>query len=357
MNKENKKDKDNSATSNENELEEITDTSFITNIKIDVSASPDRPVRAKSNKENSFSPKDTSFLSNFGEKASSRTTTLALDPRPYKKRERVYTTVIIILSIVVLLQSIWLIWLNTHNHIKSWQVNIAGADINQEQIEALAEAFMHKHLDRSVTLIAKNERVALAELAQGQVQIAQTSFQLSQDERNQLTIFADREIKEIIAPKTALGIYVHKNNPVNELTLEQVRAIYNGEIDNWKSLGGESISIVTCKLENSRSLDAFFEKKVMKNTSWPIKNKNYEGFLSGAFSPTTIGYSEIKDSVPNNVKLLKIKLNDSSEAISPKIENKLNDQYPLIYNTYWYTTDLNMDVLEFFIEEIKSRGK
>jgi phosphate transport system substrate-binding protein len=351
MSKENKKDKNNSTISGENDTE-VPDTSFITNIKIDVSASPDRPSKTKPLKE-----KDPSFITNLGEKSPGRTTTLAIDPRPYKKRERVYTTIIVTLSIVVLIQSGWLIWLNFYNP-KHWQVNIAGADVGHEQLETLAEAFMRKHLDRSIIITAKNERAALAELAQGQVQIVQTSFPLSADEKKQLTILADRQIKEIIAPKIAVGIYVSKNNPINELTLTQLQAIYNGEIDNWKSLGGEDAPIITCKLENSRSLDSFFEKQVIKNSSWLTKNKNYEGFISNnTFSSTTIGYAEVKDTNPNNTKLLKIKLNDNSEGISPQIGNKLNEQYPLIYNTYWYTTDLNMDILEFFLEEIKSKQK
>lgn len=48
----------------------------------------------------------------------------------------------------------------------------------------------------------------------------------------------ERYVEQIPVAWDAIVFIVHKNNPINNITLEQVRAIYNGDIDNWAQIGG-----------------------------------------------------------------------------------------------------------------------
>ena len=172
MSKANKTDKiDNNLLAN-SELGEPTDTSFITNIKIDVSDSSDRISEKKlSSSENIASSPENAFIGNnlAVSRHSSRTTTLALDPRPYKKRERVYTTIIIILSIALVAQSVlfWAMYLRSstrqsgnQTNKKQEQIIISGAKLNQDRLANIADIVMRKHMGVSLVILPKNERVA-----------------------------------------------------------------------------------------------------------------------------------------------------------------------------------------------------
>ena len=56
---------------------------------------------------------------------------------------------------------------------------------------------------------------------------------------------------------------VHPSNPVNELTTAQVRAIYKGEIKNWKELGGVDMPIVVISRDTSSGTYESFNELVM----------------------------------------------------------------------------------------------
>ncbi|KAF0247561.1 MAG: hypothetical protein FD167_3040, partial [bacterium] len=218
MNKTDKTDKLGSNFLGGDETSEPTDTSFITNIKIDVSASPDRisSERKFSSSENAVSSKESTFIANnLGvSRHSARTTTLALDPRPYKKRERVYTTIIIILSIALVAQSALLLAMYLHNNPRQnsneinrkLQIIISGAKLNQDRLTNIADIVMRKHMGISLIIVPKNERVALAEFAQGIVHIIQTTEPLLAEEKKHLDLMIGKPVREIHIQHSALGI-------------------------------------------------------------------------------------------------------------------------------------------------------
>ncbi|MFY9221924.1 MAG: substrate-binding domain-containing protein [Blastocatellia bacterium] len=354
MNTSNKKDKLDDSLKEDSIKDDPLETSFISNITIDVSASPDSKTR--SNRENLSSGRTSTNRENLSnaQRAAARTTTLALDPRPYKKRERVYTTIIIILSSVILAQSL-LLWIAYFgNSINDKQLIITGAKVNQSLLTELTEAFMAKNLGMATSVIPKSERVALAELTQGKAHLVQTTFQLSQEERKQLTLLTGREVKEIIAPKWILAFYVHKDNLVEELTLTQLQSIFKGEADNWKVFGGADLAINIQAFQDNLFIDEFIQKRIINNTQVKVSPKIIATSID---NPSSIAYGEVKEVLPSNVKLLKIKSSDTEEGKLPILDGKLNKDYSLAYNTYWYTTDLSKDLADFLRQEIEKQDK
>ena len=65
----------------------------------------------------------------------------------------------------------------------------------------------------------------------------------------------------------ALVFVVNKDNPVNDLTSEQLRKIYTGEITNWKEVGGEDTDIVPFQRNQGAGSQTMFEKLVMEGQS------------------------------------------------------------------------------------------
>lgn len=118
--------------------------------------------------------------------------------------------------------------------------------------------------------------------------------------------------------------FVNENNPVNNLTVEQIRSIYSGEYTNWKDVGGPNriINPVT-RLEGSGSQSAM--DSFMKGQE--IKGKSFFALTGGS-----IGFSfryYMADLVGNDaVKML------SLNGVYPSAENIQNGSYPVIAQFY-----------------------
>ena len=53
----------------------------------------------------------------------------------------------------------------------------------------------------------------------------------------------------------AFVFIVNKNNPVSDITIDQIRGIYSGKITNWKELGGKNIPIAAMRLADRSRKD------------------------------------------------------------------------------------------------------
>lgn len=118
--------------------------------------------------------------------------------------------------------------------------------------------------------------------------------------------------------------FVNENNPVDNLTTDQIRNIYSGEITNWKDVGGSNrIVNPVSRLAGSGSqsaMDAFMKGQ-------EIKGKSLFAITGGS-----IGFSfryYMNDLVGNDsVKML------SLNGVYPSTENIKNGTYPVIAKFY-----------------------
>ena len=122
----------------------------------------------------------------------------------------------------------------------------------------------------------------------------------------------------------AFVFFVNKKNPVDDLTADQIRAIYRGEITDWKEVGGASKMInplTRIKGSGSQTMMDKFMDNNMLTSRHPL-----------AIFGGSIGYSfrfYLSGMVSNdNVKMLAI------NGVYPDAENIRNGSYPLIANFY-----------------------
>ncbi|MEL4105398.1 substrate-binding domain-containing protein [Oscillospiraceae bacterium WX1] len=139
----------------------------------------------------------------------------------------------------------------------------------------------------------------------------------------------------------ALIFVVNANNPVSNLTTEQVRKIYSGEITNWKQVGGSDAKIEAFQRNAESGSQALMEKLVMKDLKMAEAPKGYmisemEGLMTGVKSfdgsSSAIGYSVYY--YANDMKMadgLKIL---SIDGVSPSDETIAAKQYPFL-NPYY----------------------
>lgn len=309
--------------------------SFISNIQIDVSGTDsliDRSDITNSGITNSG-------ITNSGS-TRPRTTTLALDPRPFRRREKFYTIIITILTSTLLLLVGAILIISPYTPRKSeLHIRIDGVESNRTLIEQRAEEFMRKHIGILILIESNGAKSAFAGLIEGKVQIVQTSLPLSSSERAYLSSLAGKNLQEKLVGEAALAIYVHKNNPLTELTLEQLKAIYAGELTNWQAVGGVDAPIAAYNSSYLMDSYTFFRTKVMGSTPISVSinpiASSTDLCTKLASDINSIGYSDSYLSC-GDLRTLKLKSNATGNSESLFYENKLNTNYPLKYKNYWY---------------------
>ena len=170
------------------------------------------------------------------------------------------------------------------------------------------------------------------------------------------------EFEQTMIGTEAFVFFVEKDNPVDNVTSDQMRAIYHGDITNWKEVGGPDQKIVAFQRpegSGSQTMMIYFmgdvplkEPKSYETFSamgGVVKNvanyNNEEGALGYSFRYFIEGLME-----EENVKLLSI------DGIQPTVENIENGSYPLVTGLYCVTRkdDPNPNVskvLEFLLSE------
>lgn len=81
----------------------------------------------------------------------------------------------------------------------------------------------------------------------------------------------------------ALSVFVHKNNPVKNLSKEQIKGIFSGKIKNWKEVGGKNAPVkfyVEPPEDSQRGFAVIFREIIMDNTAYGVPAKTIRIFDS-----------------------------------------------------------------------------
>lgn len=135
-----------------------------------------------------------------------------------------------------------------------------------------------------------------------------------------------------------LSVYVSAENPVKELTLDQLLGIFTGKTKNWKDVGGPDAPITVYSRENSSGTYEFFKEHVLKGGDFAASAQTMPGtaavLQAVAKDKNGIGYGGAAYGA--GAKHLLIKKDDASAAIEPSEENVLNGTYPIWRYLYVY---------------------
>ncbi|MDR3274859.1 MAG: phosphate ABC transporter substrate-binding protein [Endomicrobium sp.] len=156
-----------------------------------------------------------------------------------------------------------------------------------------------------------------------------------------------------------LAVLVNKNNPVNELTLDQLRDIFMAKITNWKEVGGEDRKIVILSRESNSGTHVFFKERVLRRNN---KNARDEFAVQSLMLPSsqTIYYEVYQNPnalgyvgmgfVNDKVKAVSIAINADSKYVFPTPENVINGTYLISRPLYLYTNGNPQGVVKMFID-------
>lgn len=225
-------------------------------------------------------------------------------------------------------------------------ISIAGSTTVLPVAQAAAEEYMNQHSNADIQVSGGGSGVGATSVIGGTADIGMLSRDLKASEKEGNTL------KEFVVGKDGIALVGHPSNTVSDLSLEQVKAIYQGTITNWKDVGGADSEIVLIGRDSSSGTREFFTEFVLdkEDAAKEMQELNSNGAVAQAVSitPGAIGYVSL-EYVDDSLKAFSI------GGVAPTVENVISGVYeinrPLLMVTNGEPEGLAADYLAFILSE------
>ncbi len=219
-----------------------------------------------------------------------------------------------------------------------------------------AEVYMQKHPGVVIQVTGGGSGTGIAALVNGTTDIAESSRPIKEKEVAAVRERRGLPVLELPVAVDGLAVYVHSSNPVQELSLAQLKAIYTGAIRNWSQVGGKDERIILYSRENNSGTYVYFKEHVLENADFFPTAQTLPGTAAVinavARDPRGIGYGGI--AYGGGVKHVRVKKDANSPAVEPTMENVLAAKYPISRHLYWYFAGTPTGEVRRFIEWVLS---
>ena len=228
---------------------------------------------------------------------------------------------------------------------------MAGSTTVLPIAQACAESYMNNNPKINISVRGGGSSVGIKSILEGSVDLGNASRQIKDVEAKEA---AEKGIalKEIVVAYDAIAIIVNSSNNLREISSENLKKIYLGEIKNWKELGGADKEIVVVSRDVSSGTYETFEDKIMKkdkvvNSALMLASNN--AVLSNVkTTPGAIGYVGF-GYLSSEVKALVV------DGVYPSKEDAKNGNYKISRALYMYANaNNNNEILNDFVNFILS---
>jgi phosphate transport system substrate-binding protein len=241
-------------------------------------------------------------------------------------------------------------------------IQIKGSDTMVNLGQAWSEEFMKTNPTVSLAITGGGSGTGIASLIGGTTDIAQSSRNMEPKEIEQ----AEKkgvEPKEIHVANDGIVLAVNPANPIRQLTVQQLSAIFTGQIKNWKELGGKDARIVALSRERNSGTHVFFLEHVVKLGDKKNKNEfapnvlmmpSSQAIIEEVISNTAaIGYVGL-GYLTNKERALAIARNSGSAYVLPTIKAVTAKQYPISRSLLFYTNGAPSGEVKSFVDYVLS---
>ena len=197
-------------------------------------------------------------------------------------------------------------------------ITVAGSTSVEPFAELLAEEYMSHHRESHIYVQGGGSTAGIEAVITRAANIGMSSRSLIGDENKLYAVTIARD---------AIAIIVHSTNPIKNLSLDQIRDIFSGKIENWNELGGFSHPIDVVTREEGSGTRESFQKFVMRKEDISlgalVQDSNGAVRQVIATDPNAIGYISL-GLVNDEVKALKI------SGVEPNLTNVYDARYTLV---------------------------
>lgn len=199
-------------------------------------------------------------------------------------------------------------------------VSTDGSTSMEKVIGYLSEAYMEENSNVKVTYNPTGSGSGIQAVQEGRCDIGLSSRNLNDQEKEKLN--------ETVVAIDGIAVIVNNNNPIADLTVDQIAKIYTGKITNWKELGGEDLPIVCIGREAASGTRDGFESIIGTEDSCKYSQEltsTGDVVQSVSSNPNAIGYASLA-SVKDNVKAISV------DGVAPAEQTILDGTYKVQRN-------------------------
>ena len=200
----------------------------------------------------------------------------------------------------------------------SGTVSTDGSTSMEKVIGALSESYMAANKDVTVNYNPTGSGAGITAVQEGTCDIGLSSRALKDEEKA-------AGLKETVLAYDGIAIIVHPDNPVSDLSIEQIAKLYTGEITNWKDVGGSDAEVVLIGREAaSGTRDGFESITGTKDKCQYRQELTSTGDVITAVSqnPDAIGYASLA-AIKDSVKALSV------DGVTPSEATVKDGSYPV----------------------------
>jgi phosphate transport system substrate-binding protein len=237
-----------------------------------------------------------------------------------------------------------------------------GSDTMVNLALAWAEAYQNENANARISVTGGGTGTGIAALINGTVDIANASRQIKSEEMAQAQKNGQIPVEMIVA-KDAIAVIVHRENPVDHLTIQQISEIYSGKINNWQEVGGEDRVVVRLSRETNSGTHVYFLEEVLRFTDETkealfsqdtLLLPSSEGITKEiSYNLNAIGYDGL-GYVTDEVKVIGVARDENGPFVLPSTETVNDGSYPIARDLYMYTVNEPAGAVRAYIDWIFS---
>lgn len=227
------------------------------------------------------------------------------------------------------------------------EIQNKGSDTLVNVAQAWAESYSKLNPKVAVAVSGGGSGTGVAAMINGTVDIANASRKMKDEEMAHAKKQGQTPIEHVVG-YDALAVYLHKDNPINSLSLDQIARIY-GRIDtmsSWSDLGIKipgcsSGKMVVVSRQNNSGTYAYFKKAILgKKGKYRMGTLDMHGSKDVVDlvekTPCAIGYSGLAYAT-DHVKKLCVSKKTKGSCVNPSVETAVDRSYPIARPLFMYT--------------------
>ncbi|MEW6082132.1 MAG: phosphate ABC transporter substrate-binding protein [Bacillota bacterium] len=235
-------------------------------------------------------------------------------------------------------------------------IDVRGSDTMVNLGATFAEAFMDKHPEVSIVVQGGGSGTGIKALMQKNTDIAQASRKAKDSEIEEGRANGVDMVETVVA-WDGLSVVVNLSNPLDSITMEDLGAIYRGQITNWKELGGPDLAIAALARDTASGTHVFFKEHVVQMGHKDAEYGDAVQMLPSTAavvaeveqSPNAIGYIGLGYYDPSKVKMLGIP-DASGNPVMASIETVKSGTYTLARPLQVYTNGQPSGLIKEYVD-------
>ena len=234
-------------------------------------------------------------------------------------------------------------------------ITVKGSDTMVHLASNWAEAFMAKYPEYEISVTGGGSGTGIAALINGTTDVCISSRNIKSKE---ITLAKEKNQNPVEFPvaRDGIAVILNSDNPVNELTIEQIGKIYTGVYTNWNQVGGPDAGIIVNSRESSSGTYVFFQEHVLNKKDYAASANLMPSTAAIVQSVSqdkqAIGYVGLGyvQGAGNAIKVLGVKTDTNSPAVLASEAAIVSGAYPISRDLYIYTNGVPQGLTKNFLD-------